>query len=116
MVLTRGWQTFARTRGLGGRCILHIKYDGLATLYVKVFREDGRRVECCPEDGSDDEGGEGEPGLGGMRSSSCDGSSSSDESLSSGGYDRPLCCRARVEDVGGSSRRSAPVKLERSPA
>ena len=38
MVLTRGWQTFARARGLGGRWTLHFKYDGLATLYVRVFR------------------------------------------------------------------------------
>ena len=75
MVLASGWQTFARARGLGGRCTLHFKYDGLATLYVRVFREDGRRVGCCPEDGSDDDGGEGELGLGGTRSSSRAGSS-----------------------------------------
>ena len=105
VVLTHGWQTFARARGLGGRC----------TLYVRVFREDGRRVGCCPEDGSNDEGGEGELGLGGVCSSSHDGSSSSDESSGSGVYDRPPCRRARVEDVGGSSRRGTPVKLERSP-
>ena len=116
MVLASGWQTFARARGLGGRCTLHFKYDGLATLYVRVFREDGRRVGCCPEDGSDDDGGDGELGLGDARSSSRDGSSSSDESSSSGGYDRPPHRRARVEDAGGSFRLSAPVKLERSPA
>nr|XP_020167899.1 B3 domain-containing protein Os03g0212300-like [Aegilops tauschii subsp. strangulata] len=85
VVLTRGWQTFARVRGLGERCTLHFKYNGLATLYVRVFREDGRRVECCSKDGSNDMGGEGELGLGGARSSSRDGSSSSDESSSSGG-------------------------------
>ena len=60
--------------------------------------------------------GDSELGLGDARSSSCDGSSSSDESSSSGGYDRPPRHRARVEDTSGSSRRSAPVKLERSPA
>ena len=26
-VLARGWQTFARARGLTRRCILHFKYD-----------------------------------------------------------------------------------------
>ena len=35
--LNRGWQTFARTRGLRGRCTLHFKYDRAATLFVKVF-------------------------------------------------------------------------------
>ena len=76
MVLTRGWQTFARVRGLGERCTLHFKYNGLATLYVRVFREDGRRVGCYSEDGSDNKGGDGELGPGGACSSSCDGSSS----------------------------------------
>ena len=93
-----------------------MKYDGLATLYVRVFREDGRPVGCCLEDGNNDDGGDAELGLDGARSSSRDGSSSSDDSSSSGGYGRPPCHHARVEDVGGSSRRGAPVKLERSPA
>ena len=115
-MLNHGWQTFTRARSLGGRCTLHFKYDGLATLYVRVSRGDGRRVGCCPEDSSDDDGGDGELGLGDARSSSRDGSSSSDESSSSGGYDRPPHRRARVEDAGGSSLRGAPVKLERSPA
>ena len=64
----------------------------------------------------DDDGGEGKLGLGDARSPSSDDSSSSDESSSSGGYNQPLHRRARVEDVGGSSRHGAPVKLERSPA
>ena len=55
-VLAHGWQTFARACGLGRRCTLHFKYDGVATLYVRVFGEDGRRAGCCPEDsGGDDE-------------------------------------------------------------
>ena len=69
VVLTRGWQTFARARARGKRCTLHFKYDYLATLYVRVFREDGCRVGCCPEDGSDDDGGDGELGIDGARSS-----------------------------------------------
>jgi hypothetical protein len=52
--LTRGWQTFAHARGLRKRCTLHFTYDGLATLYVRVFGEDGMRAGCCPEDSSDD--------------------------------------------------------------
>ena len=58
--MTRGWQTFARARGLSRRCSLHLKFDGDATLYVRVFGEDGRRVGCCPED--DDRGREPSPG------------------------------------------------------
>ena len=39
VALARGWQTFARSRGLDRRCTLHFKYDGIATLYVRVFGE-----------------------------------------------------------------------------
>ena len=49
IALARGWQTFARARGLGRRCTLHFKYDGGSTLYVRVFGEDGRRAGFCPE-------------------------------------------------------------------
>src|SRR3954462_9764943 len=58
--LTRGWQTFARARGLSQRCTLHFKFDGDATLYVRVFGEDGRRAGCYPED--DDRGRGPSPG------------------------------------------------------
>ena len=98
IALARGWQTFARARGLGRRCTLHFKYDGGSTLYVRVFGEDGRRAGCCPEandgeevlglgDGRDED--EGEPALGGDRVSSSYGGSSSGDSSSSGGYDQP---------------------------
>ena len=53
--LTRGWQTFASARGLKGRSTLHFKYDGLATLFVRVFGAGGARVGCCPEDSGDDD-------------------------------------------------------------
>ena len=49
LALARGWQTFARARGLGRRCTLYFRFDGDATLYVRVFGEDGRRAGCCPE-------------------------------------------------------------------
>ena len=70
VALTRGWQTFARARGLSRRCTLHFKFDSDATLYVRVFGEDGHRVGCCPEDnnggevlGLGDGRDEGEDGL-----------------------------------------------------
>ena len=37
IALARGWQTFARARGLGRRCTLHFKFHGDATVYVRVF-------------------------------------------------------------------------------
>ena len=56
LALTRGWQTFAHARGLSCRCTLHFKFDGDATLHVRVLGEDGRRAGCCPE--GDDRGWE----------------------------------------------------------
>ena len=58
--LTHGWQTVARARGLGQRCTVHFRFDGDATLYVRVFGEDGRHAGCCPED--DDRGRGPSPG------------------------------------------------------
>ena len=46
---------FSYARGLGRRCTLHLKYDSDATLFVRVFGEDGRRVGCCPKDNDGDE-------------------------------------------------------------
>ena len=102
--LARGWQTFAHARGLGRRCSLHFKYDGNATLYVRAFGEDGRRVGCCPEDndggevlglGDGRDEGEGEPAPGGVRSSPSFSGSSSDDNSPGGGRDQPPRCRAR---------------------
>ena len=62
VALARGWQPFAPTCGLSGRYALHFKYDGDATLFVRVFGEDGLPVGCCPED--DDNGGGEVLGLG----------------------------------------------------
>jgi hypothetical protein len=53
--LTRGWQTFARARGLKGRSTLHFNYDGITTLLVRVFGAVGLRVGCFPEDSGDDD-------------------------------------------------------------
>ena len=121
--LTPGWQEFARTRSLSGRCTLHFKYDGFATLYVMVFGEDGRCAGCCPEDGSSgDELGlgdgrddhEGELALRDGRTTPSSGGSSSSESTSSGGYDEPPRHRAQIEEGDRSSRRRASVKWEES--
>ena len=77
-------------------CTLHFKFDGDATLYVRVFGEDGRRVGCCPKTNDGEEvlnlgdgrgEDEGEPALGGNRVSSSYGGSSFGDSSSSGGYD-----------------------------
>ena len=121
IALARGWQTFARARGLGRRCTVHFKFDGDATLYVRVFGEVGRRAGCCPEvndgeevlglgDGHDED--EGEPALGADRVSSSYGGSSPGDSSSSGGYDQPPRRRARFEGSSGSSRRRISVKRE----
>ena len=47
IALARGWQTFARAHGLGRRCTLHFKFHGDATLYVRVFGEDGPRTDAA---------------------------------------------------------------------
>ena len=82
-------------RGLGRRCTLHFKLDSDATLFVRVFGEDGRGARCCPEvndgeevlglgDGRDEE--EDEPA---RRASSGYGGSSLGDSSSSGSFDQP---------------------------
>ena len=112
---------FTRARGLGRQCTLHFKYDGDATLYVRVFGEDGRRVGCCPEDDDDDQvlvlgdsrhEDEGEPAPGGVCSSPSFSGSPSGDSSSSGGRDQPLCFRACFEGGSGSSHCRASVKRE----
>ena len=119
--LARGWQTFARGCGLGRRCNLHFKYDSNATLYVRVFGEDGLRFGVCPEDndcgevlslGDGRDEGEGGLALGAGRGSSSYGGSSSSDSSSSSGYDQPPCRRAGFEAGCGSSHRRTPVKRE----
>ncbi len=118
VALARGWQMFARARGLGRRCTLHFQFDGDATLYMRVFGEDGRHAGCYPEendgeevlglgDGRDEE--EGEPA---GRASSGYGGSSLGDSSNSGGYDQPPRCRARFEGGSGSSHHRASMKRE----
>ena len=113
LALARGWQTFARARGLSRWYTLHFKFDGDATLYVRVFGEDGCRTGCFPED--DDRGREPSPGDDGEDSARviCDaqgspsftGSSSGGDS-SSDGHGQPP--RRRTCLGGGSASAVTP--------
>ena len=107
LALARGWQTFARARGLSHRCTLHIKFDGDATLYVRVFGEDGRRAGCFPE--GDDRGWEPSSGNDGEGSARVAGGAQGSPSFSgfSSGGDSSSGGR------GQPPRRRAPVKRER---
>ena len=49
MLLGQGWKSFARSRRLTRGQYLACKYDGDATLTVKIFRAAGGRMECCAE-------------------------------------------------------------------
>ena len=80
LALARGWQTFACAHGLRRRCTLHFKFDGDATLYVRVFGEDGRRAGCCPED--DDRGREPSSGDDGEDSAHMTGGAQGSQSFS----------------------------------
>ena len=124
-VLTRGWQTFARARGLSWRCTLHFKFDGDATLYMRVFGEDGRRARCCPEDddcdraagpGVDQDEGNGRHVGSGAWGSPRFGESPSGSCSSSSGRDQPPRRRARLGEGSGSARRRASVKREEGSA
>ena len=129
LFLARGWQTFAHARGLSRRCTLHFKFDGDATLYVRVFGEDGRRAGCCPEGddrgwgpGSGDDGEGSARAAGGAQGSSSFSVSSSGAGSSSGGGsssgDRGQPPRRRICLGGGSvsAYRRALVKRERESA
>ncbi|XP_073358041.1 uncharacterized protein [Aegilops tauschii subsp. strangulata] len=52
MCLTRGWKLFAHAYGVKEGHTLHFKFDGAATLFVKIFRAAGDRLECCMESDS----------------------------------------------------------------
>ena len=46
--LTRGWGEVARACRAEGALAIHFEYDGAATLFFKVFNEEGKQLECCP--------------------------------------------------------------------
>ena len=50
--MTQGWGEIARACCVEGALAIHFEYDGAATLFFKVFNEEGERLECCPEGSS----------------------------------------------------------------
>lgn len=120
--LNRGWQAFARARGLVGRRTLHFKYDGAAMLYIKVFREDGRLLGCCPEDDGGDgdhpsngDGGDGldsELALSGGREFFSSRGTSSGQSSSDDNYSEPPRHDAWTREDDEAPHRRAPVEEE----
>ncbi|KAE8798959.1 hypothetical protein D1007_25678 [Hordeum vulgare] len=52
LFLGHGWTSFALAQGLQEGHVLHFKFDGTATLFVKVFGRIGGRLECYMEGGS----------------------------------------------------------------
>ena len=52
--MTRGWGEVARVCRAEGALTIHFEYDGASTMFFKVFDEEGRRLECCPEGGHQD--------------------------------------------------------------
>lgn len=87
MFLKQGWKSFALARGLKRGHLLQFKYDGAATLFVKIFGACGARLGCCAE--SEDDSG----------SDSSDGSDSgSSGDSSSGGESGEGSPRIKSED------------------
>ena len=52
--MTRGWGEVAQLCRAEGALAIHFEYDGVSPLFFKVFDEEGRRLECCPEGGRQD--------------------------------------------------------------
>ena len=49
MRLGQGWKSFTRLRRLTrGQC-LAFQFDGNHTIFMKIYRAAGGRVECCAE-------------------------------------------------------------------
>ncbi|KAE8775811.1 heat shock cognate 70 kda protein 1 [Hordeum vulgare] len=45
-----GWKSFSLAQGLWDGHVLHFKFYGVVTLFMKVFRSAGGRLDCCMED------------------------------------------------------------------
>ena len=45
--MTRGWGEIARVCRVRGALAIHLEYEGVSTLFFKVFDAEGRRLECC---------------------------------------------------------------------
>ena len=48
--MTRGCGEVARVCHAEGALAIHFEYDGVSTLFFKVFDAEGRRLECCPKE------------------------------------------------------------------
>jgi hypothetical protein len=87
MFLKRGWKSFALARGLKRGHVLQFKYDGAATLFVKIFGISDNRLECCTE--SED---------GSYSGSSSEDDSDSGAAPSGGSGSDDSCPRVKSED------------------
>ena len=45
--MTHGWGEIVRVCRARGALAIHFEYDGVSTLFFKVFDTEGRRLECC---------------------------------------------------------------------
>ncbi|KAE8789725.1 l-ascorbate oxidase-like protein [Hordeum vulgare] len=50
LFLRRGWKSFTLDQGLWDGHVLHFKLDRATTLFVKVFRSAGGRMDCSMKD------------------------------------------------------------------
>ena len=48
--MTHGWGEIARVCCTRGALAIHLEYDGVSTLFFKVFDAEGRRLECSSEE------------------------------------------------------------------
>ena len=44
--MTRGWGEITRVCRTRGALAIHLEYEGVSTLFFKVFDAEGRRLEC----------------------------------------------------------------------
>ena len=49
--MTRCWGEIARVCCARGALAIHFEYDGVSTLFFKVFDAEGRCLECCSGEG-----------------------------------------------------------------
>ncbi|KAE8790097.1 l-ascorbate oxidase-like protein [Hordeum vulgare] len=49
MFLRRGWKLFGLAHDFKEGHVLHFKFDGAATLFMKAFRNVGGPLDCCME-------------------------------------------------------------------
>ena len=75
--MTRGWGEIARVCRMEGTLVIHLEYDGASLMFFKVFNEKDRRLECCPEEGHQDDAAAGARPAAGL---ACSSSSDSGDS------------------------------------